>query len=104
MSTTQQQIEHKLTSHFSPEYLLIVNESHMHQVPANSSTHFKVVLVCKQFEDLNRIARHKMLYALLNKEMAAGIHALALHLYTPDEWQNQSHLFPASPKCQGKNG
>jgi len=35
-------IKEKLTSSLQPQLLQVINESHMHAVPKNSETHFKV--------------------------------------------------------------
>lgn len=97
----QQQIEAKLKAQFSPEYLGVENESANHSVPPNSETHFKVVLVSPVFEGKSKVARHQQIYGALAEELAAGVHALALHLYTPEEWSSRMGESPASPNCLG---
>ena len=37
-------IKQKLTDSLNPQLLQVINESHMHAVPKNSETHFKVVM------------------------------------------------------------
>jgi BolA protein len=93
-------IEEKL-SVLKPSYLEIANESHMHSVPANSETHFKVIMVSKEFESLRAVKRHQTIYGLLKEELEGPIHALALHLYTDEEWEGQA---PESPECHGGTG
>lgn len=93
-------IQQKLESALTIAHLEIVNESHMHSVPPGSETHFKVVLVSPAFEGLRAVARHQRVYGVLAEEMKGGIHALALHLYTPGEW-SQEMTVPASPLCRG---
>ena len=78
----------------------IVNESHMHAGPATDS-HFKLVVVADCFEGKRAVQRHQQVYGLLNEELAGPVHALALHLYTPSEWEDA--IVPASPNCQGKH-
>lgn len=94
----QQRIEEYLRSGFSPLHLEVLNESHNHS--AGQDTHFKVVLVSDAFAGLRSVARHQKVYALLADEMRQGLHALALHLYTPDEWA-ETGVAPASPACKG---
>ena len=53
----QRDIEQQLEQSFTPVYLDVINESHQHSVPANSETHFKVVLVSEQFSGCSRVAR-----------------------------------------------
>ena len=38
--------------------LKIINESHMHNVPKESETHFKAVIVSNDFNDLTTLKRH----------------------------------------------
>ena len=97
----QETVSQKLNSELSPLFIQIENESHMHNVPPNSETHFKVVLVTEQFQGKLPVKRHQMVYKLLADEMQAGIHALALHTYTPDEWQQRQQNSPDSPNCMG---
>jgi BolA protein len=95
-------IEQKLLNTFSPLYLDVVNESHQHNVPAGSESHFKVVIVSKEFEGKRLIQRHRAINSLLADELSEKIHALALHTYTEQEWQDYySGDVPLSPKCMG---
>lgn len=96
----QQRIHQKLMDAFQPSFIELVNESHMHSVPKNSETHFKLTLVCDNFADLSRVKRHQQVYAVLADDMQNPIHALALHLFTPEEWQEKQHT-PDSPHCLG---
>ena len=97
----QETVSQKLNSELSPLFIQVENESHMHNVPPNSETHFKVVLVTEQFQGKLPVKRHQMVYKLLADEMQAGVHALALHTYTPDEWQQRQQNSPDSPNCMG---
>ncbi len=96
----QQQIRQKLAV-LTPLHLEVVNESFMHSVPPNSETHFKVVIVSPQFNGKRQVARHQSIYQLLAAELAGGVHALALHTYTEEEWQAREQNVPASPECLG---
>lgn len=98
--SVQSAIETKLKSHFSPEVCTVENETHMHNVPADAESHFKVTLVTSLFNGKMLVARHKMIYKLLNDELQNGVHALALHTYTMEEW-NKKQGAPASPPCLG---
>ena len=95
----QNELETIISNAFSPEHIELVNESYMHSVPPGSESHFKLVLVSAQFSELRSVARHQKIYAALG-EVMQQIHALALHTYTPEEWQAQG-VAPASPQCLG---
>ncbi|SDK30360.1 BolA family protein [Microbulbifer yueqingensis] len=92
------QIEQKLSDAFAPQHIEVQCESHLHNVPAGAEMHFRVVLVSDAFEGLRKVHRHQRVYAALAEEMAGPVHALALHLYTPEEWRGQA---PDSPQCLG---
>jgi|TARA_B110000908_G_C10263125_1_gene460901 BolA protein len=95
-----QVIQDKLNNHLVPSFLTIENESHKHSVPVDSETHFKVVVVSGCFENKPLVQRHQIIYGLLAHELQSGLHALALHTYTPAEWLIVAHP-PTSPDCMG---
>lgn len=99
----QARIEDKLSS-LEPVHLTVENESHRHNVPADSETHFKVTLVSERFDGLMPVKRHQRIYATLADELSGPVHALALHLYTPAEWQARGNARPDSPNCRGGSG
>lgn len=103
--TIEESITRKLNEAFSPEHLEVINESYMHNVPEGSESHFKVVIVSNDFSDKMLIARHRLVIKVLgdelNKEQAdGGIHALALHTMTMEEWFKKGKA-PESPECLG---
>lgn len=100
MMTMQDTIQAKLEAALSPQLLQIDNESHMHGGPATES-HFKVTAVAQQFAGLSPVKRHQQVYALLAAELAGSVHALALHLYCPEEWEQRRQVSPESPDCRG---
>jgi len=82
-------------------YLDLINESHMHSVPENSETHFKLTLVSSDFDNMSKVARHQKVYGAVSELMQEGLHALALHTYSPDEWELLKQQTPKSPDCMG---
>jgi BolA protein len=96
----QRSIEEKLQN-LQPLLLKVENESHMHSVPANSETHFKVTLVTDAFTGLRLLQRHRKINQLLAEELAGPVHALALHTFAPDEWERKHGVVPDSPNCLG---
>ncbi len=98
--STEAVIRNKLEAGFKVEHLVIENESHMHSGPAADS-HFKVTLVSDDFEGKRKVQRHQMIYGLMAEQMNNPIHALAMHLYTQDEWQNRGETVMPSPTCLG---
>ena len=97
----QKLIEETLAASFDVKHLEVLNESHMHSVPPNSETHFKVILVSSDFDGVRKVARHQQIYKVLEDAMKNGIHALALHLYNEEEWEAKTEGAPVSPNCMG---
>jgi stress-induced morphogen len=88
---------------FNPELLVVVNESSMHKVPKGSETHFRIVVVSQQFEGVERLDRHRLIYDLfVDERKNDGLHAIAIWTFTPGEWAlRKDQLDLASPKCRG---
>ncbi|MEJ2397528.1 MAG: BolA/IbaG family iron-sulfur metabolism protein [Gammaproteobacteria bacterium] len=95
--SVQSDIERKLAEGIQAMHLQVVNESNNHNVPPGSESHFKVVLVSKDFAGKNLLARHRLVNGLLAEELQSRIHALALHTYTEEEWREQNGDAPMSP-------
>jgi len=90
----------KLQQALQPSHLEVINESHMHNVPPGSESHFKVVVVSDAFAGKMLLARHRLINQALAEELEGPIHALALHTMTPEEWAEKGAT-PASPPCMG---
>ncbi len=99
--SVQQQIIEQLAAALAPMHLEVANESHMHSVPPNSETHFRVVVVSGAFDGKRQVARHQQIYGLLATQLQGPVHALALHTYSPQEWETRAAEAPASPDCLG---
>lgn len=82
-------ITKKLTEALVPQSLNVVDESHQHEGHAGhrpgGQTHFRVYIVSDVFAGKTRIDRHRMVNAILSDELAAGVHALAIHAQAPGE-------------------
>lgn len=100
MMKVQATIEQKLLEGLEPTFMQVLNESHMHNVPDDAESHFKLVLVSPLFSGQKSVQRHQQVYRLLAEELQAGVHALAIHTYDPEEWSQRQQV-PHSPKCHG---
>jgi BolA protein len=97
----QSEIETKLRAAFAPSHLAVINESHMHAVPPDSETHFKVVVVSDAFDGKRLVARHQAVNRALADELAGPVHALSIQAHTPGEWSARGESVRASPECLG---
>jgi len=92
-----QAIYETVNAEFTPSYYELVDESHQHGAQRHES-HFRLTLVCEAFVGLSLVQRHRQVYAALAVPLQSGVHALALHLYAPEQWQGET---PTSPQCRG---
>ena len=99
--TVQSLIEHKLVDSIPLLGLEVINESHMHNVPKGSESHFKVVIISDDFEGERLLRRHQRINKILANELENKIHALALHTLTSKEWMEKGERAMPSPQCLG---
>ena len=82
MSTERSvKIETILTDAFSPDELLVKDQSHLHAGHAGAKDgrgHFELIIVADAFRDCSRIDCHKMIYTALGQLMTTDIHALSI--------------------------
>ncbi len=97
----QDQIEEKIRNALKPEYLDVINESYMHNVPPGSESHFKVIIVSADFEDMGKVQRHQRMNSILAEELAGPVHALSMETLTTLEWKARGRKKFTSPPCHG---
>ncbi|AGF75090.1 transcriptional regulator bolA [Bartonella australis AUST/NH1] len=94
MSTKiQTAIKIKLNEAFCPQELEVINESHLHAghhhirighhyenhvFDGRGETHFRVKILSSSFSGMTRVEIHRAIYAVLQQELTAGVHALVL--------------------------
>ena len=98
----QTRIDAKVREAFSPDHFELTNESYLHNVPAGSESHFRLVIVSERFADRSSVQRHRAVYRVLAMEMEGPVHALGLETFTPAEWDERKKL--DSPPCLGGDG
>ncbi len=91
MSINQTRIalfEQDLHKAFAIEHLQIEDESHLHAGHAGAASgggHFKLTIVAQEFKGLSLVARHRAVYAALNKHIPIEIHALTINAIASGE-------------------
>lgn len=74
-------IEAVLTQAFSPDQLLVKDQSHLHAGHAGARDgrgHFEVLIVADAFHGQSRIECHRLIYDALGQLMTTDIHALSI--------------------------
>lgn len=82
-----ERIENRLRSEFAPDTITITDDSARHagHPEAGERHHLKLRLVSPRFCGLDPLARHRLVYAALAKELAGPVHALNITALTPEE-------------------
>ncbi len=81
-------IETKLREAFSPDTLLVKDQSHLHaghEGARSGAGHFEVKIVSAAFAGTNPLQRHRMIFEALGSLMESDIHALRITARTPEE-------------------
>ena len=81
----KKRIEKLLKNNFSPEILLVRDDSEKHeghaQVIGNAKeTHFFIKMVINSCSTVTKVNLHRKVYNLLNSEFSSGLHALELDI------------------------
>lgn len=58
-------------------------------VVAGDGCSLQARIISEQFQGLNMVKQHQMVYKTLGEKIGADIHALSLQTYTPEEWEKQ---------------
>ena len=96
----ESQITNTLSCSLNLSSLKIINESPMHNVPDGSESHFKIVVVTDDFNNVPIMQRHKLIYKNLN-DLMDKIHALSIHAFTEEEFELNPVILD-SPECANK--
>ena len=81
-------IRQRLEGTLSPLECLLEDESaahHGHAGAASGAGHFRLRIVSNQFEGLNLLKRHRLVYDSVRDMMNTEIHALAMTTLAPSE-------------------
>lgn len=82
-------LQQKLVDGLAPQRLDIEDQSHRHQGHSGANpegeSHFHIEIVSAAFAGKSKVARQRLVYALLAEELKSRVHALSLSTLTPEE-------------------
>ena len=92
-----------LVAGFAPIHIRLDDISYQHAAGPGAESHFYLELVSVEFSKQSLLARQRQVNTVL-KPLAGSYHALAMRLYTPEEWQQLKGEPQPAPQCahQGK--
>ena len=86
--TREQQIRDRLQASLDPLELFVKDQSQLHighEGAKEGKGHYDVLIVSEAFSGLNRLQRHRLVYAALDQLLETDIHALRISAYAPSE-------------------
>jgi acid stress-induced BolA-like protein IbaG/YrbA len=60
-------------------------------VKSEDNVHFEAVVIAAAFTGKRSVQRHQLVYGTLGQAVGNEIHALALQVFTPEEFAGQGH-------------
>lgn len=89
MGVVRDEIERRLRENFSPDHLLVTDDSDAHRGHAGhdggGESHFGVEIVSSRFEGMSRVDRQRAVNRALADLLQGRIHALALKASAPGD-------------------
>ncbi|MBC3868801.1 BolA family protein [Undibacterium oligocarboniphilum] len=88
MMSRFEKLQHRLQEGLQPIECYLQDDSAAHAGHAGAASggsHYSVKIICQQFEGLNRISRHRLVYDAVGDMMHTEVHALAITALAPSE-------------------
>jgi BolA protein len=83
-----EKLRNRLMETLHPVSCLLNDDSAAHAGHAGAvsgGSHYSLKIICHQFEGLNRISRHRLVYDAVGDMMHTEVHALAITALAPSE-------------------
>ena len=80
------EIQELLSQNIQIDKLDIIDETHKHNKhPQSNGFHIKLEVVSKDFEGMNLVKRHRLIYNILDSMIKKEIHAISINAKSPTE-------------------
>ena len=77
------EIKEKINEKINPENIILVDNSYLHTKHKSFDSnkfHLKLIIKSKKLKNMDKIAAHKKIFAILKNEMKDKIHALEIKI------------------------
>ena len=77
------EIKEKINEKINPENIILVDNSYLHTKHKSFDSnkfHLKLIIKSKKLKNMDKIAAHKEIFAILKNEMKDKIHALEIEI------------------------
>ena len=80
------EIQELLSKNIQIDKLDIIDVTHKHSKhPQSNGFHIKLEIISKDFEGMNLVERHRLIYNVLDSMIKKEIHAISINAKTPKE-------------------
>ena len=83
MITFLEKVKAKINNKFSPEQVLLIDNSYLHTKHKSfdaNKFHLKLIIKSEKLKNMEKIDAHKAIFSILNDEMKNKIHALEIEI------------------------
>lgn len=92
-ASVQNQIRTRLIENFHPVFIEVMDDSARHaghrEARAGGASHFSVKMAAEAFQGQSLVKRHQAVYRALDVFLKNGVHALAMELWSAQEWHGR---------------
>jgi len=77
------EVKEKINEKINPENIILVDNSYLHTKHKffdSNKFHLKLIIKSKKLKNMDKIAAHKEIFAILKNEMKGKIHALEIEI------------------------
>ena len=77
------EVKEKINEKINPENIILVDNSYLHTKHKSFDSnkfHLKLIIKSKKLKNMDKIAAHKEIFAILKNEMKGKIHALEIEI------------------------
>ena len=78
------EVKEKINKKINPENIILIDNSNLHTKHKSfdiNKFHLKIIIKSKKLKNMNKIAAHKEIFAILKDEMINKIHALEIEIH-----------------------
>ncbi|QCI18428.1 BolA family transcriptional regulator [Buchnera aphidicola (Aphis nasturtii)] len=86
-----EKIKNYLISKMNISNIEIYNNSKFHKHDNNTLTHLKIIIISDDFNNKQKINRHRLIFQRLNEVYKKNIYSITLYTYTLYEWKHKKH-------------
>jgi BolA protein len=87
--TRSDELKQRIVAALAASHVEVQDDSAQHRGHAGARAgagHYSVAVVAESFAGLDRVARHRAVYAAVGDMIPQKVHALVVRAFTPAEW------------------